>query len=136
MRIGVLNDWFGPDKAAGSANSAVRSVLEKLRKAGAQIVELSSPELKALQIETTSPSAWFVDDYDLKHDLPAYLAQYPSLTTQSFAELAKDSRLEKEVSKFWQNILNPSFEFPYKLLAKSCRRQINAPKAPYVNERL
>ena len=110
VRIGVLNDWFGPDKAAGSANSAVRSVLEKLRKAGAQVVELSSPELKALQIETTSPSAWFVDDYDLKHDLPAYLAQFPSLTRQSFAELAKDSRLEKEVSKFWQNILNPSFD--------------------------
>lgn len=110
LRIGVLNDWFGPDKAVGSANNAVRSVLEKLQKAGAQVVKLSSPELKALQIETTSPSAGFVDDYDLKLDLPAYLAQFPSLATLSFADLTNDSRLEKEVSKLWHNILNPSFD--------------------------
>ncbi|MDG1205807.1 MAG: amidase, partial [Pseudomonadales bacterium] len=110
LRIGVLNDWFGPDEAAGSANQAVRSVLAKLRESGAQIVELSSAELKTLQIETTSLSAFFVDDYDLKRDLPAYLAQFPSLAVQSFADLSKDSRLEKEVSKLWQNVLNPNFD--------------------------
>ncbi len=110
FRIGVLSDWFGSDKAAGSANSAVRSVLEQLRKAGAQVVELSSPELKALQIETTSMSAFFVDDYDLKQDLPAYLAQFPSLAVQSFSDLAKDTRIEKGVSTLWQNLLNPRFD--------------------------
>ena len=110
LRIGVLNDWFGRDKAVGSANNAVRSVLEKLQKGGAQVVKLSSPELKALQIETSSPSAGFVDNYDLKRDLPAYLAQFPSLATLSFADLTNDSRLEKEVSKLWHNILNPSFD--------------------------
>ena len=110
LRIGVLTDWFGPDKAVGSANNAVRSLLEKLHKAGAQVVKLSSPELKLLQIETTSPSAGFVDDYDLKRDLPAYMAQFPPLATLSFADLTNDSRLEKEVSKLWHNILNPSFD--------------------------
>ena len=110
LRIGVLTDWFGPDKAVGSANNAVRSLLEKLHKAGAQVVKLSSPELKLLQIETTSPSAGFVDDYDLKRDLPAYMAQFPPLATLSFADLTNDSRLEKEVSKLWYNILNPSFD--------------------------
>lgn len=110
FRIGMLSDWFGPDKAEGSANGAVHSVLEQLRKAGAQVVELSSPELQALQIETTSAPSFFVDDFDIKHDLPAYLAQFPSFATTSFADLAKDPRVEKEVSKLWQNVADPRFD--------------------------
>jgi Asp-tRNA(Asn)/Glu-tRNA(Gln) amidotransferase A subunit family amidase len=110
LRIGVLSDWFGPEKALGSANNAVRSLLEKLQNAGATVLELSSPELQSLQEETTSPSSGFIDNYDIKQDLPAYLAQFPSFAKTSFADLANDSRLEEGVAKLWQDIRTPRFD--------------------------
>jgi Asp-tRNA(Asn)/Glu-tRNA(Gln) amidotransferase A subunit family amidase len=110
LRIGVLSDWFGPEKALGSANNAVRSLLEKLQNAGATVLELSSPELQSMQEETTSPSSGFIDNYDIKQDLPAYLAQFPSFAKTSFADLANDSRLEEGVAKLWQDIRTPRFD--------------------------
>ena len=110
LRIGVLSDWFGPEKALGSANNAVRSLLEKLQNAGATVLELSSPELQSMQEETTSPSSGFIDNYDIKQDLPAYLAQFPSFAQTSFADLANDSRLEEGVAKLWQDIRTPRFD--------------------------
>jgi Asp-tRNA(Asn)/Glu-tRNA(Gln) amidotransferase A subunit family amidase len=63
-----------------------------------------------MQEETTSPSSGFIDNYDIKQDLPAYLAQFPSFAKTSFADLANDSRLEEGVAKLWQDIRTPRFD--------------------------
>ena len=56
------------------------------------------------------PLHFFVDNYDLRQDLTAYLQQFPGLAVQSFAELATDERLSSDVATLWEEILSSDYD--------------------------
>ena len=109
-RIGVLSDWFGTEPENGAVNERIQRVLTALADGGASIIRLTSPALIELKTETSAPTANFVDAYDLKRDLTAYLQQYPALPAQSFAELVTDQRLSSDVVPLWEEIMSSSYD--------------------------
>ncbi|MEE2791063.1 MAG: amidase [Acidobacteriota bacterium] len=109
-RIGVLTDWFATEPENGAVNERIRGVLTALADDGASIIRLTSPELIELKAKTSAPAANFVDAYDLKKDLTAYLQQYPALPVQSFVELATDQRLSSDVVPLWEEMMSPSYD--------------------------
>ena len=102
-RIGVLSDLFGDQPAHTAVNQQIRRVLMSLSEAGASVIGLNSPEIARLQAD---PLHFFVDNYDLRRDLTAYLQRFPQLAVQSFAELATDERLSSDVAILWDEILS------------------------------
>lgn len=106
-RIGVLSDLFGDQSAHASVNQQIQRVLRGLSEAGASIIRLTSPEIAMLQVD---PLHFFVDNYDLRQDLTAYLQQFPGLAVQSFAELATDERLSSDVATLWEEILSSDYD--------------------------
>jgi len=109
-RIGVLADWFGDEPQHGGVNDRIEHLLTELSNAGASIVRLTSPALTVMKAESAAPGAFFVDDYDMKRDLSAYLQRYPALPVQSFMELAKDERLSRDVVSLWEGILSANYD--------------------------
>jgi Asp-tRNA(Asn)/Glu-tRNA(Gln) amidotransferase A subunit family amidase len=109
-RIGVLTDWFGTEPENGAVNERIQNVLTALADDGASIIRLTSPALIGLKAETSSSTANFVQIYDLKKDLTAYLQQYPALAAQSFAELVTDQRLSSDVAILWEAMMNSSYD--------------------------
>ena len=100
LRLGVLNDWFEDD---ASTNARIRHVLATLAEGGASIVEIG--DLAELKADTRGSVAFLVDDYDIIHDLTAYLRRHPNLPVQSFESVAAHDRLEPVVAGHWANIL-------------------------------
>ena len=109
-RIGVLTDWFGTEPENGAVNERIQGVLTTLADDGASIIRLTSPALIGLKAETSAPTANFVQAYDLKRDLTAYLQQYPALAAQSFAELVTDQRLSSDVVSLWEAMMSSSYD--------------------------
>ena len=101
LRLGVLNDWFEAD---ASTNARIRHVLAILAESGASTVEIT--DLAELKTDSRGPTAFLVDDYDIIHDLTAYLRRYPDLPVQSFESVAAHDRLEPVVAGHWANILS------------------------------
>jgi Asp-tRNA(Asn)/Glu-tRNA(Gln) amidotransferase A subunit family amidase len=110
FKVGVLADWFGDQAVHAPVNDRIETVLKTLAKAGVAVERLSSQALQDLRTATSSPAAFYVDDYDLKRDLTAYLQQYPELPVQSFAEVVATERLEPTVANLWTNLLDPEFD--------------------------
>ena len=106
-RIGVLSDLFGDQPAHAPVNQQIQRVLRSLSEAGASIVRLTSPEIAMLRVD---PLHFFVDNYDLRQDLTAYLQRFPGLTAQSFADLATDERLSSDVANLWEEILSSDYD--------------------------
>lgn len=69
-RIGVLRSFFGTAKVHEDVNAVASRALEDLKKAGATLVELDTPDLDSGKIANDVS----VHLYDLKPDLNAYLA--------------------------------------------------------------
>ena len=109
-RIGVLSDWFGTEPDNGAVNARIQGVLTALAAEGASIIRLTSPALVGLKAETSARTANFVQVYDLKRDLTAYLQQYPVLPVQSFADLVTDQRLSSDVAPLWEAMMSPTYD--------------------------
>lgn len=80
-RIGVLSAYFTGDGVDSDMTGTVRAALDDMKKAGAELVEVSVPDLDAL----TAASGLIA--YEFKFDLIDYLAREPSAPVKSLAEI-------------------------------------------------
>src|SRR5262249_36833261 len=80
-RLGVLIAHFGTETDDQEGARVVRASLEKLKARGAEVVDVSIPELDSL-INRAS-----VIDYEFKYDLMDYLATIPGAPVKSLSEI-------------------------------------------------
>lgn len=80
-RIGVLTAYFTGDGVDSDMTSTVRQALDEMKKAGAELVDVSVPGLDAL----TGASGLI--PYEFKFDLIDYLAREPSAPVKSLADI-------------------------------------------------
>jgi Asp-tRNA(Asn)/Glu-tRNA(Gln) amidotransferase A subunit family amidase len=81
VRIGVLRALFGTAEADAEFAGLVRGALDRMRAAGAEVVEVEIPDLSDLQRGTS------VIDYEFKFDLAEYLAAAPAPPVRSLGEI-------------------------------------------------
>jgi len=92
-RIGVLKEAFGSDSDPDCAevNAVIRAAIESIRKAGAEIVEVSLPGLMDFIIET---SLYITHS---RHDINKFLASRPALAYSSLDAIYKDGKYHKNL---------------------------------------
>jgi len=81
VRLGVLRALFGNAEADAEFAGLVRGALERMRAAGAEVVEVEIPDLSDLQRGSS------VIDYEFKFDLADYLAAAPAPPVRSLGEI-------------------------------------------------
>jgi Asp-tRNA(Asn)/Glu-tRNA(Gln) amidotransferase A subunit family amidase len=80
-RIGTLTAYFGGDGNDAEMSDAVRRALDEMKKAGAETVEVTIPDLDAL----TGASGLI--NHEFKFDLIDYLARVPGAPVKSLGEI-------------------------------------------------
>lgn len=80
-RLGVLTAHFGTETDDQEGTRVVRASLDKIKARGAEVVDVSIPELDSL-INLAS-----VIDYEFKYDLIDYLAGVPGAPVKSLGEI-------------------------------------------------
>jgi Asp-tRNA(Asn)/Glu-tRNA(Gln) amidotransferase A subunit family amidase len=92
-RIGVLKEAFGSDEDPDCAqvNAVVRAAIAQIKSAGAEIVEVSLPNLMELVVET---SLYITHS---RHDINKFLSSRPSLPYASIDAIYKDGRYHKNL---------------------------------------
>jgi amidase len=92
-RIGVLKEAFGSDADPDCAqvNAVVRSAMAEIKAAGAEIVDVSLPNLTDLMVET---SLYITHS---RHDINAFLSARPKLPYSSIDAIYKDGRYHKNL---------------------------------------
>jgi amidase len=90
-RIGVLKEAFGSDDDPDCAqvNKVVRSAIAAIKSAGADVVDISLPNLKEFVTET---SLYITHS---RHDINAFLASRPKLPYRSIDEIYKAGKYHK-----------------------------------------
>ncbi|MGI8553672.1 MAG: amidase family protein [Dehalococcoidia bacterium] len=92
-RIGVLTDLFSLDPADPAVTDVVRAAADELRGQGAEVVELSIPNLAGLI--SSAYSSVIVNEF--KFDLDAYLAAHPSAPVHSLDEIVASGKYAPEI---------------------------------------
>jgi amidase len=92
-RIGVLKEAFGSDDNPDCAqvNAVIRAAIEQIKSAGAEIVEVSLPNLMDFVVET---SLYITHS---RHDINKFLSSRPSLPYASIDAIYKDGRYHKNL---------------------------------------
>ena len=92
-RIGVLKEAFGSDEDPDCAavNGVVRAAIEAIRGAGAEIVEVSLPNMMDFIIET---SLYITHS---RHDINGFLAARPELAYSSLDKIYEDGQYHKNL---------------------------------------
>ena len=92
-RIGVLKEAFGSDDNPDCAqvNAVIRAAIEQIKSAGADIVEVSLPNLMEFVVET---SLYITHS---RHDINKFLASRPSLPYASIDAIYKAGRYHKNL---------------------------------------
>lgn len=80
-RIGILTAYFGGDGNDAEMSDASRRALDEMKKAGAETVDVTIPDLDAL----TSASGLI--NFEFKFDLMDYLARVPNAPVKSLGEM-------------------------------------------------
>jgi len=80
-RIGVLRPFFGQRDSDAEVNGVVLAALERIRAAGATLVEVSIPGLENLAVSAS------VIAYEFHADLDGYLAQHREAPVRSLREI-------------------------------------------------
>ena len=93
-RIGVLSQLFGDAPEDNEVGSVVRNALEEMRSLGAEIIEVTVPDLTA-QLAASSILA-----QELKFYLGDYLAAQPGSWVKSVVELADSGLLSRTIETF------------------------------------
>jgi amidase len=90
-RVGVLKEAFGSDSDPDCAevNGVTRSAIEKINGAGAEIIEISLPDVKELIAET---SLYITHS---RHDINAFMAARPELPYHSIDAIYADGKYHK-----------------------------------------
>ncbi len=89
--IGVLKEAFGNDSDADCAevNKVVREAIATIKKAGAEVVEISLPNIREFLAETSLYIA------HSRHDINAFLAARPELPYHSIDEIYEAGKYHK-----------------------------------------
>jgi len=92
-RIGVLKEAFGSDVDPDCAqvNAVVRAAIDRMASAGAEIVEVSLPNLTEFVVET---SLYITHS---RHDINKFLASRPALPFSSIDAIYRDGRYHKNL---------------------------------------
>ncbi len=116
LAVGVLSDWFGHQTENQPVNAVIENVLQNLEANGTKVKRLTSARLKQLWTETRSASAFFLDGYEFKRDISAYLQQFPSLPVQSFSEILNSKQLEPSVALGLSKFVDRKFDSEFTAL--------------------
>jgi amidase len=90
-RIGVLKEAFGGDNDHDCAevNAAVRAAIERIKTAGAEVIDVSLPDLRERIAETSLYIA------HSRHDINAFLIARPELPYRSIDAIYADGKFHK-----------------------------------------
>jgi hypothetical protein len=100
-RIGLLTAMLGTDPADAEVAGIVRGAVAEMKGQGAEIVEVSIPDLAALL--TDKAKGFLITRQDFKFDLNAYLAAHPSAPVRTLDEVlasGKSTPPSKELAQF------------------------------------
>ena len=81
VRIGAIKEFFGSDPVELPVSAVVRSALTRMRQAGAQVVDISLPQLEAKALSAS------VIAFEFRDNLAAYLAYHPTAPVKSLGEI-------------------------------------------------
>lgn len=103
-RIGVLKEAFGPDTDPlhGEVNQVIRAVLGSIQAAGAELVEVSLPNLMDWIIET---SLYITHS---RHDINKFLGARPQLAYTSLDAIYKDGKYHKNLDLIDEVMTGPA----------------------------
>jgi Asp-tRNA(Asn)/Glu-tRNA(Gln) amidotransferase A subunit family amidase len=91
IRIGTVPALFGNAPEDGEVTAVVRRALESLRRIGAEVVDVTFPAFETLTAGTSTINAEF------KHDLNAFLAQYPKAPVHTLEEIIASGKYDRAV---------------------------------------
>ena len=91
-RIGLLTDLFALDPTDAEVASAVRSAVNEMNGQGAEVVEVTIPDVKEHMNDG------IVQNIDFKFDLNAYLALRPTAPVRSLEEILASGKYHKAVA--------------------------------------
>jgi Asp-tRNA(Asn)/Glu-tRNA(Gln) amidotransferase A subunit family amidase len=102
-RMGVLKEAFGSDADPDCAevNKVIRTAIESIRSAGAEIVEVSLPGLMEFVVET---SLYITHS---RHDINKFLASRPQLPYTSFDAIYQDGKYHKNLDLIEEVMTGP-----------------------------
>jgi amidase len=120
-RIGILTDLFGTDPADAEVAGIVRAALDEMRALGAEVVEVSIPNLSPLLV-----GAGVIRE-EFRADLAAYLAARPTAPIKTLKEVVDSGQFHpmvRDVLVAAQNVdeLDPK-DYLEKLVRRGAIRQ-------------
>jgi amidase len=80
-RVGALKEFFGTDPVELPVSAVVKSALKQMQQAGAEVVDISLPQIEAQALSAS------VIAFEFKDNLAAYLAYYPTAPVKSLGEI-------------------------------------------------
>lgn len=96
-RIGLLTDLFALDPADTEVANTVRLAVAEMKRLGAEVVEVTIPDLKQHMNDGT------VQNIDFKFDLNAYLARRPSAPVHTLEEVLASGKYHKMIESVLRN---------------------------------
>jgi amidase len=100
-RIGLLTALLGTDPADAEVASVVRRAVAEMKGQGAEIVEVSIPDLSGLL--TDKANGFLLIRQDFKFDLNAYLAKHPSAPVRTLEEVLASGKFHPAVETQLRN---------------------------------
>jgi Asp-tRNA(Asn)/Glu-tRNA(Gln) amidotransferase A subunit family amidase len=100
-RIGFLTALLGTDPADAEVASVVRGAVAEMKGQGAEIVEVSIPNLSELL--TDKANGFLIIRQDFKFDLNAYLAAHPNAPVRTLEEVLASGKFHPAVERNLRN---------------------------------
>ncbi len=100
-RIGLLGELFGTDPEDAEIAAIVRTAAAEMAGLGAEVIEVTIPDLDALLIDRLGGGLVLAQDF--KFDLDAYLASRPTAPVRSLAEVLASGLFHKSVEGHLRN---------------------------------
>ncbi len=82
-RVGALKEFFGSDPVELPVSAVVKSALKQMQQAGAEVVDISLPQIEAQALSAS------VIAFEFRDNLAAYLAYYPTAPVKSLGEILR-----------------------------------------------
>ena len=83
VRIGAVKEFFGRNPVQLPVSAVVRSALTRMQQAGAEVVDISMPQLEAKALSAS------VIAFEFRDNLAAYLADHPTAPVKSLGEILR-----------------------------------------------
>jgi Asp-tRNA(Asn)/Glu-tRNA(Gln) amidotransferase A subunit family amidase len=91
VRIGTIPALFGNAPEDAEVTAVVRAALDRMRAAGAEVVDVTIPGFDALTAGTSTINAEF------KHDLDTFLSAFPQAPVHSLGEILASGKFDPAV---------------------------------------